>query len=201
MADYQKLEKRDSMDNFKVQSIYGLMTKTSKQIEDDLGMESGMDREQGDLNKVVNDASMSRKSLFNRIFSPMEAGSLRGSIFAMSSLALGTGCLALPKSFSHMSLSLALTVLLLGGTAAYWSLIIMIEASRKSQLTEYSRLVKESLGSRLALFLDIMILIYIFGILISYQVISKPKIHNDSLSTYWFLCLRSGLDWLVFLNR
>lgn len=173
MADYKKLEQRKSMENFKVQSVYNLLTKTSKQIESDLGIGEELDKEKNNINNEVNDGSVSRRSLFNRIFAPMEAGSLRGSIFAMSSLALGTGCLALPKSFNHMSMTVALVILLLGASAAYWSLIIMIEASRKSQITEYSRLVKETLGKCLALFLDIMILIYIFGILISYQVISN----------------------------
>lgn len=103
----------------------------------------------------------------------MEAGSLRGSIFAMSSLALGTGCLALPIRFSQMSMSCALVVLLFGSIAAYWSLIIMIEASNKTNSRDYSTLVKESLGTKASLFLNITMLIYILGILISYQVISK----------------------------
>ena len=173
MADYQKLEQGKRMENFKVQSVYNLLTKSTKQIESDLGINEENDKEKNNINNEVNDISNSRKSLFNRIFSPMEQGSLRGSIFAMSSLALGTGCLALPKTLNNMSLTVALVVLILGAACAYWSLIIMIEASRKSQITEYSRLVKKILGNGLALFLDIMILIYIFGILISYQVISK----------------------------
>ncbi len=193
MANYEKLDHRNSMHDFRVQSVYNLMTKTDKEIESDLGMNNDNDKEQGEINKVAHEGSMSRRSLLNRFFSPMEAGSLRGSIFAMSSLALGTGCLALPKSFINMSLIAAVVVLLLGSAAAYWSLILMIEASRKSQITEYSRLVKESLGKGLALFLDIMILIYIFGILISYQVISN-KIYNNSLPINWILRLRSVDD-------
>jgi hypothetical protein len=168
---------------YAAQSVYNLMTKTSQQFAHDLGMDS----KQGDdkvfaenpesirLSNFTEDTE-NRKSLMNRMFSRMEEGSLRGSIFAMSSLALGTGCLALPLRFGQMSVLGALIVLLLGSLAAYWSLRIMIEASRKTNTMDYSRLVKESLGPKLALTLDIVILIYIFGILISYQVISKSTL-------------------------
>ena len=53
-----------------------------------------------------NSETGSRKSLTERLFSRIEAGSLRGSIFAMSSLALGTGCLALPLQLKNMSIYL-----------------------------------------------------------------------------------------------
>jgi len=164
-------------------SVYNLITKTSHQFAEDLGMTTTnaennkvfSDNENGETNRLSNftEDTENRKSLMNRMFSKMEEGSLRGSIFAMSSLALGTGCLALPLRFGQMSLLGALIMLILGSMAAYWSLVIMIEASRKTNTMDYSRLVKESLGSKLALLLDIIILIYIFGILISYQVISK----------------------------
>jgi hypothetical protein len=161
-------------------SVYNLMTKTSHEFAEDLGIDTNTrnnrafsDNENGESNRLTNlEYRENRKTLINRMFSKMDEGSLRGSIFAMSSLALGTGCLALPLRFGQMSVVGALIMLILGSMAAYWSLVIMIEASRKTNTMDYSRLVKESLGSKLALLLDIIILIYIFGILISYQVIS-----------------------------
>jgi hypothetical protein len=166
--------------NFKVQSVYNLMTKSDEQINKEICMSNTDTDDLLESGENINQQHPAggRRSLLNRVFSPMQAGSLRGSVFAMSSLALGTGCLALPKNFGTMSFTCALLVLLLGSAAAYWSLTIMIEASRKTKVTEYSRLVKESLGKKMALFLDIMILIYIFGILISYQVISKSTYNN-----------------------
>jgi hypothetical protein len=175
----------DTQDNnFHATSVYNLITKSNKEFATDLGM----DKEPSDkenivspseypINRYSNNSSTpseeNRKSLMNRIFSPMDEGSLRGSIFAMSSLALGTGCLALPCKFGQMSFVVALVMLVIGSICAYWSLVIMIEASRKTNTMDYSRLAKESLGPKMALLLDIIILIYIFGILISYQVISK----------------------------
>ena len=164
--------------NFVTQSVYNLMTKNPSQFAEDLGMNSKTIDEifPGNLEEKrlsnFTETTEHRKSLMNRIFSRMDEGSLRGSIFAMSSLALGTGCLTLPFRFGQMSVVGALVMLILGSMAAYWSLVIMIEASRKTNTMDYSRLVKESLGGKLALVLDLIILIYIFGILISYQVIS-----------------------------
>jgi len=114
-----------------------------------------------------------RKSLMQRFFSPMEEGSLRASIFAMSSLALGTGCLALPQKFGQMSSIVALCTIIFAALSAYWSLKIMIITSKKIKCNEYSKCVSFSFGKKAANFLDIVTIIYIFGILISYQVISK----------------------------
>ena len=47
----------------------------------------------------------------------------------------------------------------------------MIHAARKSKEKDYSRIVKESLGKVPATILDSIMVIYIFGVLISYQVV------------------------------
>ena len=65
-----------------------------------------------------NSETGSRKSLTERLFSRIEAGSLRGSIFAMSSLALGTGCLALPLQLKNMSIFMALFMLFFSALSA-----------------------------------------------------------------------------------
>lgn len=114
------------------------------------------------------------KPLMNRLFGRMEAGSLRGSIFAISSLALGTGCLALPIRFTQLGLVWALIFLILSSIIAYWSLTLMVKSTiGKTDCYDYSRFVKHTLGKTPAFILDLVIIIYIFGVLISYQVISK----------------------------
>ncbi len=102
------------------------------------------------------EAFQPRKSLMQRFFSPMEEGSLRASIFAMSSLALGTGCLALPQKFGQMSFVGALCTILFAGLSAYWSLKIMIITSRKLKIEEYSKCVSFSFGKKASNFLDIV---------------------------------------------
>lgn len=174
----------DTEGTYKPTNIYDLMTKTDTEFEDRLGLQGDSARLSNDLRddtlgeNSIQVSSANRKSLIGRMFSKMEAGSVRGSIFAMSSLALGTGCLALPVRFSQMSLLSAVIMILIGSAAAYWSLTIMLLSALKAKTYDYSRLVKETLGAGLAKALDIIILIYIFGILIAYQVISKNKFNK-----------------------
>ena len=44
-----------------------------------------------------NEVENKRRSFINKLFGPMEAGSIRGSIFNLVILSLGSGCLSLPK--------------------------------------------------------------------------------------------------------
>lgn len=168
--EYESLEREsDQNDNFKVQSVYNLMTKTDEEIIKELGCVKKLPDEE--TAQGMNDET--RKTLSQRLFSKMEAGSLRGSIFAMSSIALGTGSLALPKVLEQLSLTIGALLIVIGSIIAYWSLITVIEASRKTGSTNYSSAVMDSLGPKPALFLDMAVLLYIFGVLISYQVLSK----------------------------
>lgn len=169
---------RTSIDNN--ENIFSLLAKTDDQFANEFEASDGEGKGKNEiLNSIDNSYELGRdgqrKSLYNRFFSKMEAGSVRGSVFAMSSLALGTGCLSLPLRFSQLSFVAAIIMLILGALIVYWSLTIMIEASRKSDSDskDYSRLVKNTLGNGMALMLDIVILVYIFGILISYQVMSN----------------------------
>jgi len=129
----------------------------------------------------IDEENPPRKSLMKRFFSPMEEGSLRASIFAMSSLALGTGCLALPQKFGQMSFFGALIMVAFAACSAYWSLKIMIITSKKIKCDEYSKCVSYSFGKKAANFLDIVTIVYIFGILISYQVISNFFLNKESI--------------------
>jgi hypothetical protein len=168
--------KDDDIDSeqFSPSMAFAFLTKTDSQIAKELN--KGDEKEEPVLeeNEMPDGETRGKKTtLVNRLFSKMEAGSLRGSIFAMSSLALGTGCLTLPMHFEEMSFLTALVVLILGSLAAYWSLTLLIKACAVSRIYDYSQLVKNVWGKGPALFLDINILLYIIGILISYQVISN----------------------------
>jgi hypothetical protein len=160
-------------------NIFALMTKSDQEIIDTIGTIKNEQKEELVGSKLNSDDDgmeiREQRTLVQRLFGKMEAGSLRGSVFAMSSLALGTGSLALPLRFGQMSFTCALLVLIIGAIIAYWSLTIMIEASKRSKqgVGDYSRIVKTTLGNGMSLLLDIFIAVYIFGILVSYQVMSK----------------------------
>jgi len=111
------------------------------------------------------------KTLYQRIFGKIDPGSIRGSIFNLAILSLGSGLLALPQKFGQMSIVVSIIDIILAGIAAYWTLNIMILASEKYKIYNYSELVNHLYGKGLSLVLDITILVYIFGVLILYQVI------------------------------
>ena len=162
-------------------NTFNFLLKNDSQVEEEFLNDSSIDNvkmkfkdEEG--NDADFQSTTSRRTFIERYFSKMEAGSLRGSIFAMSSLALGTGCLAIPSQFKYMSVLGGILIIIFSGLSAYWSLNIMILSSRKYQSTNYSKLVFHVFGKCQAAFLDYTILFYIFGILISYQVLSKITI-------------------------
>ena len=123
------------------------------------------DKEDNDIGK------MRRKSWKERYFSPMKEGSLRGSVFALSSIAIGTGGFALPTRSVQIGLVNEILLLIFGGICAYYSLSCMIHAARNIEDKDYSRIVKKSLGKVPANILDLVLIIYLFGVLISYQVV------------------------------
>ena len=112
-----------------------------------------------------------KRSFCQRMFSGMGPGSLRGSVFSMCILSLGTGCLALPQKVGYLSLSFAPVAIIVAGLANMLTLFLLSSMSDKYKIRTYSKLVKELYGKSLSIFLDIIIVINIFGIIILYQVI------------------------------
>ena len=111
------------------------------------------------------------KTWKERYFGPMKEGSLRGSVFALSSIAIGTGGFALPTRAVQIGLINQILLLIFGGVCAYYSLTCMINAAKNIEDKDYSRIVKKSLGKVPAKILDFVLIIYLFGVLISYQVV------------------------------
>jgi hypothetical protein len=151
-------------DNLKSTNVYAILTKSDddlvKQFEDN----------GNDLELIT---SSGDRTLFNRMFGTLTPGSLRATIFAMSTLALGPGCLSLPQRFENMSLALALIMMAVSAVASYWSLTLLLKAGNALNTHDYSKLIKQVVGTKVALLFDINILIYIYGVLISFQCISK----------------------------
>ena len=89
------------------ETTYSFLIKNSEEIIKSLSKE---EYEELLNSKAINNNSTEKKSLSikrtftQRAFGKMEAGSLRGSIFAISSIALGTGCLSLPIRFTQLGL-------------------------------------------------------------------------------------------------
>jgi amino acid permease len=112
-----------------------------------------------------------KRSLFHKIFGPMEAGSIRGSIFNMAILSLGTGMLSLPRYIQDTSLALSCVLIIIICIIVWWSLLLLSKACEKNNLFNYSRLIKKLYGKCLAGVYDAIVILYSFGILILYNVI------------------------------
>lgn len=108
-----------------------------------------------------------------RAFGPLEPGSLRGSIFNMIILTLGSGCLSLPRYVGEISLSFSVFLIIVIGLLVWWNLNLLSSACDISNNYVYSRLVKDKYGNGISLFFNIIVMLYVFGVLILNQVISK----------------------------
>ena len=108
---------------------------------------------------------------FDRILHPMQYGSLRGSIFGLSSMCLEAGSMVLAIRCSQFGMVNFLIFLVLGAACAYWCLVMMIKAGKNIKEKSYSKVVKIILGKKVGFFMDINIALYLFDALISFQVI------------------------------
>ena len=111
------------------------------------------------------------RSCCQRTFGKMNPGSLRGSIFNMCILSLGTGLLAIPQKIGYMSMVLSPIVIILSGIANLWSLNILVNMFIKFELNNYESVVNRLLGNKTSIFLGIIMCINQLGIIILYQVI------------------------------
>ena len=108
---------------------------------------------------------------FERILHPIQYGSLRGSIFGLTSMCLGAGSMVLAKRCQQLGLVNFIILLILGALMAYWCLVMMIKAGKSIKEKNYSRVVKTILGKKIGVLIDVTMVIFLFGVIISYQVI------------------------------
>ena len=111
------------------------------------------------------------RSLFLKIFGPLEAGSIRGSIFNMVILSLGTGMLALPRYISNTSLFFSCLFIIGICITVWWSLLLLSKACEKNKIFNYSKLIKLLYGKPLSITYDLIVILYSFGVLILFHII------------------------------
>lgn len=111
------------------------------------------------------------RSCLQRYLGKIEKGSLRGSIFSMVTVCMGSGCLTIPYSFSVMSIVITIGFLIFAGLNMLMNLYFLAIVSNKIKVYEYSGLLKKCASNFFAKVYDYSTLIYLFGALIAYQVI------------------------------
>ena len=111
------------------------------------------------------------RTCFQKTFGKMGPGSMRGCIFNLCILSLGTGCLALPQKVGYMSMAATPIVIFVSGAINYWTLTILGDAARKYKLRKYEDIVSKLFSQQLRIFLSIVMVLNQSGMVILYQVI------------------------------
>lgn len=68
----------------------------------------------------------------------MEQGSVRGSIFSLCAVAIGSGVLSLPYVLALNGYVIGIFFLLIGGIASCWSLLLIIKGAMIANVKNYS---------------------------------------------------------------
>ena len=127
-----------------------------------------------------------KRTLFHKIFGPMEAGSIRGSIFNMVILSLGTGMFALPKYMSNTSLFFSCLLIIGICISVWWSLLLLSKACEKNNIYNYSKLIELLYGKFFSIIYDIIVILYSFGVLILFNIIIYTTLGEALFGIYYF---------------
>ena len=111
------------------------------------------------------------RTCVQRTCGKMSPGSMRGCIFNLCILSLGTGSLALPQKMGYMSLVAAPIVIFISGAINYWTLTILGDVGRKYKLRKYEDVVSKLFSQKLSSFLGVVMVLNQSGMIILYQVI------------------------------
>lgn len=126
------------------------------------------------------------RNFLNKTFGPIEAGSIRGSIFNMVILSLGSGILSLPKYIQKTSLAMAIFLILGIGILVWWSLLLISKVCEKNNNYIYSKLIKDLYGNCLSYIYDGLVIIFSTGILILNQVIILTLIGEALYNLFYY---------------
>lgn len=111
------------------------------------------------------------RSFYARTFSKLNKGSVRGSIFALCASAIGSGVLSLPYVLGLCGWGLGIIFMMTGAIAAEISLRMLAHLAVTHNMPNYSQIAIAAGGQKLNLLLSLMVLMFMFGSCISYQII------------------------------
>jgi len=94
--------------------------------------------------------------------------------------------MTLPFVLKQSGMALGLGFITLGAIAALWSLNMIIDTSIKHDIKNFTDLAQRSGGKKFRVFLEVILLIYLFGACVSFQIIIASLIR--------FECVQFGVD-------
>jgi len=84
------------------------------------------------------DSNYINRSFVVRTFGPMEAGSIRGSIFTLCSVAIGAGVLSMPYVFAQNGFLMMTLFLIFSACCSVWSMRLIIRGAQLAKAHNYS---------------------------------------------------------------
>jgi len=100
-------------------------------------------------------------------------GSLYSGIFNLVNMSIGTAVFVVPQIFQKLTFIPGLIFISLSCLLNIWSFNLLIISGVKHDLYSYSLLVKKLYSTKFLVILDVTIIVYLYGVLILYQVVSK----------------------------
>ena len=112
-----------------------------------------------------------KKSWAQRTFSPIGAGSVRGSMFSLCSLIIGSGVMGLPLAVYNCGIVLGGFMIIIGGlTCGVFNYILVLASDYTCEYT-YVGVTERLYGLGLKRVLEVSSFLYAFGIICAYQAI------------------------------
>lgn len=151
----------------------------SKQIQgnrgnnnDDEGSDNEDSTEHIDSERPSNENDISSdRSLLQRTFGKLGKGSMRGSIFALANVALGTGCLSIARTLDYLGIIPAAFIVFIIALLTYHTLEILGRASNKFKIYNISALIGHIFSPKLKRIYDALLLVHSFGVMAGITVI------------------------------
>ena len=130
----------------------------------------------GDINirptkECMSPNAFGRRSFYDRSFSKLEKGSLRGSMFALCSAAIGGGVLSLPYMMVLVGWATGYILFAIATVAGIWSNLLLCGLALEHKVKNYDEICKIAGGACLQRALGVIIFIYLTGTCVSYQIV------------------------------
>jgi len=117
----------------------------------------------------------SRRSFYEAAIAPVlemapsfDEGSVRGSVFNLSSATLGAGALSVPYAFKSMGIGLGLVLIIICAFATSFSIKLLIMTRTRTGLSSYEQVAARLYGSNAAAAVEASIAVFCFGSGVAY---------------------------------
>jgi amino acid permease len=111
------------------------------------------------------------KTFAQRAFSPMHAGAMRGSIFALLASSMGTGMFNLSYRINQIGIFPYILFILAAGLFSHIGMYLLSRLIHKFRVESYSDMCERSYGTVFRKVAEFCLVIYPWGITVCFQVI------------------------------